>query len=207
MQEEIQNDILIQENTNESHFSSNIEELTTPQISEIRRRPHRNAQKSTLNHTELTNEVLLTVKDHFKQPQIRDDRFDVFGKNVAIKLRDLSNPQRIHAEKLINDVLYEGEMGSLTTSHKLMVHEPHNAFHNMFRLPYPLTMRYDSVTPSTNTSSSDIPSPLPSYHNLMVSSPRNQYQAQDRSFVPISVPQTNQSEVTPHVIQETVKFS
>jgi len=63
---------------------------------------------------------LLSVKDHFKQPRIKDDRFDVFGKNVAMKLRDVSNCQRVLAEKLINDILFEAEMNNLTISHKLV---------------------------------------------------------------------------------------
>lgn len=37
----------------------------------------------------LANEVLLTVKDHFRKPGIKEDRFDMIGKTVAMKLRDL----------------------------------------------------------------------------------------------------------------------
>lgn len=46
----------------------------------------------------LTNEVLLSVNDNFKRPIQPDDRFDIFGKNVAMKLRDLTRKQRILAE-------------------------------------------------------------------------------------------------------------
>ncbi|XP_038107343.1 uncharacterized protein LOC6032163 isoform X1 [Culex quinquefasciatus] len=42
-----------------------------------------------------------------------EDRFDVYGRNVAMKLRQLPNDQRMLAEKAINDVLFEAEMGTL----------------------------------------------------------------------------------------------
>jgi len=44
---------------------------------------------------------------------------------VASKLRILTKEQRIMAEKLINDVLYEAQLGSLTRNSKLIVIEPH----------------------------------------------------------------------------------
>lgn len=68
----------------------------------------------------LTHDVLSSINNHFKRSQIRDDRFDVFGNNVAMKLRDLPKYQRIICEKLINDALYAAEMGSLTATHTLM---------------------------------------------------------------------------------------
>lgn len=46
-------------------------------------------------------------------PVVPEDRFDVYGKNVAMKLRQLPNDQRMLAEKAINDVLFEAEMGTL----------------------------------------------------------------------------------------------
>ncbi|XP_055626594.1 uncharacterized protein LOC129768757 [Toxorhynchites rutilus septentrionalis] len=50
----------------------------------------------------------------------REDRFDVFGKHLAMKLRDLSKQQRIIAEKLISEVLFEAEMDSLTVTHRVV---------------------------------------------------------------------------------------
>ena len=50
------------------------------------------------------------------------DEFDVFGKSVAFRLRNLPRDQRIHAQKYISDILYEGELGKLSaaTSHGYM---------------------------------------------------------------------------------------
>ncbi|XP_012938663.1 uncharacterized protein LOC101861586 [Aplysia californica] len=45
-----------------------------------------------------------------------DDEHDNFGKNVAHKLRRLTTEQQIYAEKLISDVLFEAQLGSLTRS-------------------------------------------------------------------------------------------
>lgn len=44
---------------------------------------------------------------------LKDDRFDIFGKNVAVKLRDLPKDQRLMSEKIINDTLFQAEMGNL----------------------------------------------------------------------------------------------
>jgi hypothetical protein len=45
----------------------------------------------------------------------KEDKFDLFAKNVAAKLRELgNNEQIICAEKLINDALVEAEHGSLS---------------------------------------------------------------------------------------------
>ncbi|XP_021925314.1 uncharacterized protein LOC110832535 [Zootermopsis nevadensis] len=62
--------------------------------------------------------VLQTIEDHFKKPTLKDDRYDIFGKNVSMKLRDLTNnTQRLLAEKIINEALFLAEMVQLTLSH------------------------------------------------------------------------------------------
>lgn len=52
-----------------------------------------------------------------------DDIYDTIGKNVARKLRDMSDDQRIHAERLINEIMYHGLMENLTSSSKIIVHD------------------------------------------------------------------------------------
>uniref|UniRef100_A0A182VZ77 MADF domain-containing protein n=1 Tax=Anopheles minimus TaxID=112268 RepID=A0A182VZ77_9DIPT len=42
-----------------------------------------------------------------------EDSFDIFGKHVAYKLQSLTKQQYTLAQKLINDVLFEGEMETL----------------------------------------------------------------------------------------------
>lgn len=67
----------------------------------------------------ITDELLESVRDYFKRPRplITEDRCDIFGKNVAMKLRALDAKQMFVAEKLINDLLFEAEMGHLTPEH------------------------------------------------------------------------------------------
>lgn len=67
----------------------------------------------------IVSDVLLSVQNHFKRPAIKEDRYDVFAKSVAIKMRELSKTQRLIAEKIINDTLFEAELGNLTFTHKL----------------------------------------------------------------------------------------
>ncbi|XP_050706444.1 uncharacterized protein LOC126991925 [Eriocheir sinensis] len=97
--------------------------------------------------TAMSDEVLMTINEHFKKPREQkiEDKHDVFGKNVAHKLRGLDNLQRIMAEKIINDALFEAEMGNLTHHHKLLpVPVTNTQFpiqHNVFPQP--------SATPRT----------------------------------------------------------
>ncbi|KAL4717009.1 hypothetical protein ACJJTC_001870 [Scirpophaga incertulas] len=51
-----------------------------------------------------------------------EDRHDVFGRNVAHKLRNLPNDQRIFLEKIINNAIFEAEMGNLNKN--CCVHVP-----------------------------------------------------------------------------------
>lgn len=99
----------------------NLEAQAVPSRSiDLPQHNHPRPSKKSLSDQELTNDVLLSAKNHFKKPIKQDDRFDIFGKNVAIKLRDLEKNQRILSEKIINEALFEAEIGQLTTSHKVM---------------------------------------------------------------------------------------
>lgn len=44
----------------------------------------------------------------------KEDRYSVIGKNIAFKLRDLPNEAMLVTEKIINDVLFEAQMGNIT---------------------------------------------------------------------------------------------
>lgn len=83
-----------------------------PEQTSSRSRPPK--RKGHSSHSrDLSNEVLHSVNEHFKRPLLKEDRFDIFGKNVAVKLRDLPKDQRLIAEKIINDTLFQAEMGNL----------------------------------------------------------------------------------------------
>lgn len=65
-----------------------------------------------------------------------EDEFDIVGKNVAMKLRKMTADMQLLAEKLINDVLFAGISGKLTTNMELKDSST----------PYPLTY-VSSLTP------------------------------------------------------------
>ena len=52
---------------------------------------------------------------------IAEDEFDAIGRNVAAKLRHMRLDQRIIAEKLLNDILFEAQLGSLHRDSSLNV--------------------------------------------------------------------------------------
>lgn len=44
---------------------------------------------------------------------VMEDEYDAVGRNVAAKLRNMRMDQRIIAEKLVNDILFEAQLGNL----------------------------------------------------------------------------------------------
>lgn len=60
---------------------------------------------------DLTTGVLVSVRDHFQKPPRQDDRYDILGKSIAMRIRALDKRQGLIVEKRINDLLFEAEMG------------------------------------------------------------------------------------------------
>ena len=104
---------------------------------------------------QLTSEVFFPVEDHMKHSMADEgDTFDIFGKLVACKLRNLPRQQQLLAEKIINDTLFEAEMGFLTLSHRLVSsnhsqHQP-SYYHNV-----PDQSEGQSSSPSVDVTHSD----------------------------------------------------
>ncbi|XP_065080120.1 uncharacterized protein LOC135702971 [Ochlerotatus camptorhynchus] len=67
---------------------------------------------------------VLNIADH-DQIQIGkcEDRHDAFGHNIAFKLRALPDEQRIYVEKLINDAIFEAELGNLNRHCRIQLGE------------------------------------------------------------------------------------
>lgn len=68
--------------------------------------------------------VLSLVNDRL-QDLGTEDMFEITGKNVGSELRILTKEQRIIAEKLISDVLYEAQLGTLARTSRIILNEPH----------------------------------------------------------------------------------
>lgn len=86
---------------------------TEPKQPPITSRPGSNKRKKT--NDDLTSEVLTTMRDHFKRPTEQHDRYDLIGRTIALRLKSLDKRVALVAEKKINDILFEAEMGYLST--------------------------------------------------------------------------------------------
>lgn len=117
----------------------------------------------------LANEVLLTVKDHFRKPVIKEDRFDMSGKTVAMKLRDLPKDQMLSADRIINDTLFLAEMGSLTLNHRVVNTATEIAYHSPIS-----SIITSSGTPSPILQQSTIENQ--EYYNFQQSIPQDETQ-------------------------------
>ncbi|KAG5896356.1 hypothetical protein JTB14_005834 [Gonioctena quinquepunctata] len=53
----------------------------------------------------------------------KEDEFDVTGKHIANKLRNVSRDQMIYAEKIIMDVLFQAQLGTLNRDSQLQVNQ------------------------------------------------------------------------------------
>lgn len=51
-------------------------------------------QTKRKNNEDLTKDVLQSVQDHFKRPTYQEDRYDIIGKMVVLKLREFKNKQQ-----------------------------------------------------------------------------------------------------------------
>lgn len=72
--------------------------------------PPRNSNKK--RNMDIDN-VITSVGKRLNEART-EDRHDAFGRNVSHKLRILPNEQRIYLEKLINDGIFEAELGNLS---------------------------------------------------------------------------------------------
>lgn len=63
---------------------------------------------------------LVEEKLHRSGNTRKEDKYDLFGKYIADKLRSMDPTQSKFAERLISEVLFEAEMGTINRDHKLI---------------------------------------------------------------------------------------
>jgi hypothetical protein len=127
-----------------AHEISNSPEQDSIRSSTPKKKPP--ARPSKRSASDKCDSVLQTIEDNFKRPKLKDDRYDIFGKNVSMKLRDLMNTtQRLLPEKIINEALFMAEMGQLTLSHCI------NASSTFNSPQYSNPNFINSATPSVQT--------------------------------------------------------
>lgn len=66
-------------------------------------------RRRKLDEAECSDLLKVSHNDSF----VVEDEFDAIGRNVAAKLRNMRLDQRIIAEKLLNDILFEAQLGNL----------------------------------------------------------------------------------------------
>lgn len=89
--------------------------------------------KSSLKRTrksdvdELSDELLWgtmgderLMRNNTTSNNIDEDAFTIFGKHIAVKLRTLPKLTKLYTEKLINDLLFEAEMGNVNKNTKIV---------------------------------------------------------------------------------------
>lgn len=145
------------------------------------------------------DEVLTMVGERLRN-QKADDAFNIFGNNVAAKLRTLPRQTRLYTEKLINDLLFEAEMGNIDKHTKIVtsVNTPTNSndtnnscntYLPSNEYPHPATYRpvqhqvHLSLQRPTDTQFPMTPTPQQQlYQNLETSSPTSQYNSNISTF-------------------------
>ncbi|XP_050298435.1 uncharacterized protein LOC126737550 [Anthonomus grandis grandis] len=140
-------------------------------VTTSRSRPGKN------NYDSLIKDVLTTVQEHSKRPRTEEDCFAVFGKSVAMKLREVDKRQSLIAEKIINDVIFEAELGGLTLQHRCVnMQEMYNARNPNMQQCQPLILPCQSASNSTSYSSS------PSFISTPATNPNCQFQQNNCQF-------------------------
>lgn len=64
------------------------------------------------------NQILNVVSARLNESA--EDEFSIVGKNIAAKLRKLSKETKIYTEKLINDLLFQAELGKVNEHTKII---------------------------------------------------------------------------------------
>lgn len=99
-----------------------------------RKRGHQDSVTTSMNPEEVvghsgcqcaSDNMLALVREHIRSSSKQEDEWDIAGKNVGAKLRRLSEEQRLFAERLIHEVLFQGQLRNLSINSKI-VNQPQN---------------------------------------------------------------------------------
>lgn len=94
-----------------------------------RKRGHQGSVVTSLNPEEVvghsgcqcaSDNMLALVREHLISSSKQEDEWDIAGRNVGAKLRRLSEEQRLYAERLIHEVLFQGQIGNLSIHSKIV---------------------------------------------------------------------------------------
>lgn len=122
---------------------------TEPVVTAKRSKLHSNSKYKKKHKTD--EEILEKIGDRLEVFNKTEDRYDIAGKNFAAKLRELPNNQRIYAEKLINDVLFEAELSNLNrnSSVNIQLVQPRSNNNETHSMPQIRILSDEQILPST----------------------------------------------------------
>ncbi|CAH1974396.1 unnamed protein product [Acanthoscelides obtectus] len=109
----------------EAHSEHNMASTSRPSSAlSSRSSPHlpKRSKKFKAHHQNINkaDRILDIVGTGLNKPA---DEFDLMGKSIAIKLRRLLREIRLYSEKLINDILFQAELGKVN-EHSRITSEP-----------------------------------------------------------------------------------
>ncbi|KAJ8976167.1 hypothetical protein NQ317_002055 [Molorchus minor] len=105
------------------------ESLTISQYKMLRRgfqkiKERASSVKSEDNIEEYENYQTITESHTGTTSSVNDkDDIDILGENVAMKMRDMTDEQREHTERIIHDIMYYGLMEDLTNKSTLHIND------------------------------------------------------------------------------------
>lgn len=83
----------------------------------------KSSKKKKSNVDQQVDDVLNMVGDRLRaNASSNDDPCNIFGKNVAAKLRTLPKETRLYTEKLINELLFDAEMGNINKNTRIVTY-------------------------------------------------------------------------------------
>lgn len=80
----------------------------------------RKKKKRKTKSEDQAEDVFAPLVERLRSSFNKDDQFAIFGKNVAAKLKVLPKETRLYTEKLINDLLFQAEMGNITKNTRII---------------------------------------------------------------------------------------
>lgn len=85
--------------------------------------PKRKFIENNNNNITLNNKTSENQSRKIYSQGLIEDEYDIVGRNVATKLRNMSPRQKVFAEKLISDILYHGQLEQLGLTSSILTCE------------------------------------------------------------------------------------
>lgn len=137
----------------ERNVSHNLSDTSSVPSKRIRLSRSRMQKKQLTTETD-PDDLLRMIRSKIENQNDTSDRFDYIAKNWAEKLRNLDLKQKIFAEKLVNDILFEAELQRLSCNSTISINCPKVLpSYSSFSSPSDSRNIYSSLAPGPSTQS------------------------------------------------------